>query len=375
MADTDLTRSKGAPLGGETVLLAGRLHGVTRRRLDALVRARGGRLVARATARTSIVAVGHSAAAAVGLDGRLKLPAGLPAAVRLVSENELRRMLGMLEPLPEVDRSLEMGDLEKHSGLMPYQLACLALFDVLEPVAGRFGYRDLVAAREAARLLARGIDLAHLVEAAVALRRRGSNLAETRLTERPSGELVRDFGGQIAELNGQLTMELAYQGPGVDELVSAAEKAEAEGDLEAAESLYRTAVRADPSDPVLPFNLGNVFDAQGRAAEARVAWRIAAARDPGFAESWYNLAVAAEEDEEVELAIAQYRRAVQARPDYADAHFNLALLLTRLERCSEALPCWDRVLDLEPDGRQAVTARRAAALCRMQIVRQQATAG
>ena len=89
---------------------------------------------------------------------------------------------------------------------------------------------------------------------------------------------------------------------------------------------------------MLPFNLGNVFDAQGRAAEAKIAWQIAVARDPAFAEAWYNLALAAEDEQQTDLAIAQYRRAVQAQPDYADAHFNLALLLTKLDRCDEALP-------------------------------------
>ena len=110
-------------------------------------------------------------------------------------------------------------------------------------------------------------------------------------------------------------------------------------------------MRADTADPVLPFNLGNVFQAQGRATEAKVAWQIAVARDPAFAEAWYNLAQAAEDEQQADLAIAQYRRAVQAQPDYADAHFNLALLLTRLERCGEALPAWERFLELEPASR------------------------
>ena len=124
-------------------------------------------------------------------------------------------------------------------------------------------------------------------------------------------------------------------------------------------------MRADTADPVLPFNLGNVFQAEGRAAEAKVAWQIAVARDPAFAEAWYNLALAAEDEEQTDLAIAEYRRAVQAQPDYADAHFNLALLLTKLDRYAEALAIWERFLELDPSSRQAVIAKRAAALCRM----------
>jgi predicted Zn-dependent protease len=77
------------------------------------------------------------------------------------------------------------------------------------------------------------------------------------------------------------------------------------------ESLYTTAMRADAADPVLPFNLGNVFQAEGRATEAKVAWQIAVARDPAFAEAWYNLAVAAEDDKQTDLAIALCRMKTQ----------------------------------------------------------------
>lgn len=356
-----------SPLTGQTLFVFGRMQGVTRRRLDQLVRSRGGRLVAKPAARVAMIAVGHSATSNVLADGRIQLPAGLPATAAMISENQLRCLLG-IHRLPErVERSHGMADLERLSGLTPRHLACLALFDVLEPVEERYSYRDVVAAREAGRLLARGIALRQVLEAAIALRRRGSHLAETRLTEGPSGELLRDLSGQLAELSGQLTMPLDANARSIDELLTAAERAEAVGDLGTAEDLYATALRADADDPVIAFNLGNVFDAQGRSAEAKITWQIAAARDPAFAEAWYNLAVVAEEEGHADLAIAQYRRAVQARPDYADARFNLALLLTKLDRYEDALAEWERFLELEPRSRQAATARRAAALCRMEM--------
>jgi tetratricopeptide (TPR) repeat protein len=247
---------------------------------------------------------------------------------------------------------------------------------VLEPVDERFAYRDLVAAREAARLLKRGVALRDVLEAAIALRRRGHNLAEARLTEGPSGALVREISGQLAELSGQLTMRLEQQkARSIDDLLAEAEEAEEQGDHATAESLYTTAMRADTADPVLPFNLGNVFQAEGRATEAKVAWQIAVARDPAFAEAWYNLALAAEDDKQTDLAIAQYRRAVQAQPDYGDAQFNLALLLTHLDRCSEALAAWERFLELEPTSKQAGVAQKAIALCRMKIQQERAQTG
>jgi tetratricopeptide (TPR) repeat protein len=377
------------PLSGQTLFLVGRIQGLTRRRLETLVRLREGKLATRPGRNVTLIAFGHSAGDRALDDGRVALPTGLPASAPLVSENVLRRALGLLEPPAEVDRSMGRGEIERLSGLSPNLVSCLVLFDVLEPVDERFAYRDLVAAREAARLLKRGVAIGDVLEAATALRRRGTNLAEARLTEGPSGELLRDVAGQLAEFSGQLTMRLEFgrldfgrpdtgqaQKPrSIDDLLYEAEEAELAGDHATAESLYTTAMRADTADPVLPFNLGNVFQAEGRAAEAKVAWQIAVARDPAFAEAWYNLALAAEDEQQSDLAIAEYRRAVKAQPDYADAHFNLALLLTRLDRCDEALAAWQRFLELEPSSQQAGIAQKAIALCRMKIQQDRAQTG
>jgi len=365
-------------LAGETLFLVGRIQGLTRRRLDTLVRLREGKLATRPGRTVTLIAFGHSAVDRALDDGRVALPPGLPAAAPLISENVLRRALGLLAPPEEVDRSMGRGEIERLAGLTPNLVSCLVLFDVLEPVDERFAWRDLVAAREAARLLKRGVAIGDVLQASIALRRRGGNLAEARLAEGPSGELLREVGGQLAELSGQLTMfgrRDQQQPRSIDDLLAEAEEAEERGDHATAESLYTTAMRADTADPVLPFNLGNVFQAEGRAAEAKVAWQIAVARDPAFAEAWYNLALAAEDEQQTDLAVAEYRRAVKAQPDYGDAHFNLALLLTRLERCDEALAAWQRFLELEPSSQQAGIAQKAIALCRMKIQQDRAQTG
>jgi tetratricopeptide (TPR) repeat protein len=374
---TDRGKSPAArfPLSGQVVFVFGRLHGVTRRRLEQLIGARGGRLASKPNTRVTLIAIGHSATGSVLPDGRILLPAGLPAAAELAGESVLRRRLGLKPPPEEIDRSMSAADLERLTGLSPRLLSCLVLFDVLEPVDGRYSYRDLVAAREAGKLLARGIELRRLIEASISLVRRGLSLSEARLTEGAAGELVRDLSGEMAEFSGQLTMRLDEKARTLDELVEAADRAQETGNFAEAENLYATAMRADSRDPVVPFNLGNIFQAQSRSAEAKIAWQIAVARDPAFAEAWYNLAMAAEDEAHADLAIAQYRRAVQARSDYTDAHFNLALLLTKLERYNEALAAWERFLELEPKSEQAGVARRALALCRMALVRNRAGAG
>ena len=170
------------PLAGQTLFLVGRIQGLTRRRLDQLVRARSGKLATRPGARVTVIAFGHSAVRQALDDGRVQLPPGLPATAALISENVLRRQLGLLEPPPAVDRSMKQAEIERLAGLSPNLVSCLVLFDVLEPVDDGFAYRDLVAAREAARLLKSGVAIGDVLEASIALRRRGGHLAEARLT-------------------------------------------------------------------------------------------------------------------------------------------------------------------------------------------------
>ena len=81
-----MSASPASPLDGQTLFVSGRIQGVTRRRLDQLVRLRGGKLVAKPTARVTLIAVGHSAAANVLPDGHIRLPAGLPDTAILISE-------------------------------------------------------------------------------------------------------------------------------------------------------------------------------------------------------------------------------------------------------------------------------------------------
>ncbi|HLM13718.1 MAG TPA: hypothetical protein VK362_15105, partial [Reyranella sp.] len=170
-------------LAGETLFLVGRIQGLTRRRLDTLVRLREGKLATRPGRTVTLIAFGHSAVDRALDDGRVALPPGMPAPAPLISENVLRRALGLLPPPEEVDRSMGRGEIERLAGLTPNLVSCLVLFDVLEPVDERFAWRDLVAAREAARLLKRGVAIGDVLQASIALRRRGGNLAEARLAE------------------------------------------------------------------------------------------------------------------------------------------------------------------------------------------------
>jgi len=81
---------------------------------------------------------------------------------------------------------------------------------------------------------------------------------------------------------------------------------------------------ADPKYPLAEFNLGNLYDEQGRPADAAT----------------------------------HYRRALALNPQYADAHFNLALLCERTGEVLKAVQHWKLYLKLDRSGAWADIARR-----------------
>jgi tetratricopeptide (TPR) repeat protein len=349
-----------------SLLIVGRLHGVTRKRLRAVVQRIGGELASRPSSRVDVIALAHGSAPSVLRDApRLTLPTGVGPAAKVISELTLKRMLGLVQPAAYQDRTLDEADLMRASKLSEGVLACLAAFDVLEPIDGRFIYRDVLVAREVGRLLGRGYSLAAIVAASVALRRSRVSLSQVRLVEAPWGDLVQDIGGMLAGLDGQLALPLAHQAADIDELFERAEMVEAAGDLAAAERSYRAALAIDRTDPALPYNLANVLDEQGRRHDAILAYYEALRRDPDFAEAWFNLGVIAEAEDRIGDAMKHYRQAMLAQPNFADALFNLALLLTDHEDYLEAASLWERFLALDPQGPDRARAKRCAALCRL----------
>jgi len=85
------------------------------------------------------------------------------------------------------------------------------------------------------------------------------------------------------------------------------------GSFAKAERVYRDAIKANGSDPVLLYNLGVLLEDMGRKNEAMEAYEAALRGDPGLADCHYNLALLCEELEKPKDAIrhmAQYRRLV-----------------------------------------------------------------
>jgi tetratricopeptide (TPR) repeat protein len=352
-------------LAGQKVHALGRLRGVTLRRLRLLARAVGLSLTRRPPAADIIVLAHGAARSAVSEQGELRLGFQAKTNTQLLSERSFRRRIGILAPREVGDRPYAEGQVAKLAGLGVAQLRTLALFDVLNPVESGLSYTDLIVARAVGRLSGEGAAFPKIIAAALALEERGMSLSEVQLAEAPWGELVQVLDGAVARVDGQLVLSLEGSDVNSDEAFAGAEAYEQSGDLEQAERLYDLAARLDKSDPVIPFNLGNVLDELGRDREAEIAYRQALARDPKFPDAWFNLGVLQEKVGRVDEALSSYERAFGVEPTYADALHNAALLLMRKRRFSAALKLLDRLVTTTQSS--AGEAKRLAHLCRLEL--------
>jgi tetratricopeptide (TPR) repeat protein len=355
-------------LAGWIVGIVGRLDAVPSRLVAAEVVRRGGVVRRGLSRRTGLVVIGHGALRQLA-DGRLqdKLERAAAAHAPCLSENAFLRELRLLPPLPSPASAILLEDLPAQAGLSGDVVRLLVLFDVLQPVDDRCSFRDLVAAREVARLLRERLRLADILEGSGRLAHRdGVDQPLTRLKlVGDGGRLARRIGDCIAELDGQLRLALADPAsPTADELFEAAEEAEQAGDLAAAESSYRRCIDADRTDPIALFNLANVLRERGSRGEAKLILQQALELDPGFAEAWYNLAGLLHAGGQRHAARRCLERAIAADPDYADPLYNLAQLRFEAGDLERAADLWRRYLRLDPDSEWSRRARHGLALCR-----------
>lgn len=115
------------------------------------------------------------------------------------------------------------------------------------------------------------------------------------------------------------------------------------------EGLYRHALRNNPHDAWVYYELGNVLRDQGRLREAMDQYRAALHLEPGHAATRNNLGVLLAEHGSLNEAIAHYREALRVEPDFADAHYNLGNALRAGGTLDEALDHYREALRLEPD--------------------------
>ena len=335
----------------------------------ALVRREGGAPRRGVTRKTDVLVVGQLGWPLLR-DGRPSKSLSLAKSydVAIASERQFLEWAGRAVPDDQV-RTYSADQIASLSGLPAGVIDQLTAFGLLDAREGRYGFRDLTAARQLADLLGSGVALSTITRSLHEVRKWLPDAALSNLRLFPSSSdaiLVEQLKGRTDQ-TGQFVLPVGEAQEDADELFEQAQAAEEGKDIETAQRLYRKVMRLDPSDPAAAFNLGNVLRSAGHKVEAEAAYRAATKADPRFAEAWYNLADVLDDQHQTDKAVGCLERAIEIDPHYADAIFNLGLLHQRGERHTEAAVCWRRYLALDSGSPWASRARQALKYCEMQI--------
>lgn len=135
---------------------------------------------------------------------------------------------------------------------------------------------------------------------------------------------------------------------GVSGLIEAGIAADASGDLQGAERLFRQALAIDPGSARAHMNLGIVLHESGDLDAAVQAHSASVRLDPGSAPAHFNFAL-------VQLALGAFagaeqgfREAIRLRRDFPEAWVGLADTLESMGRNEEALQALDVAIELRP---------------------------
>lgn len=353
------------------VFAYGRFFRVPARTWERVLALKGDRR-ARRMRDADLVVVGTGAATREAHQIRADLAEARGRGIPVVSESAFLRRIGLLPPLAPEERPYTAADLAGRTRLSAETLDLLVLFDVLEAdESGRFGFRALKSVSQAATLLER----ASLVDLVLACRRIrealpvADPLSELHLTADASGAIVLKAGGGLADVDGQLRLDLASGQAEAGSILADAEDARDAGDLDTAERLFRRALAMTPRDPDVLFDLGGLLCQRGECTEGLALLHKAARLQPGFADAWYNIGHAYEQLGRVDDACAAYEKAARADPNYPDPLYNLGMIALDRGRYPDAVAHFESYLRLDPTGDWAARARKALALARMSVLK------
>ena len=113
------------------------------------------------------------------------------------------------------------------------------------------------------------------------------------------------------------------------------------------------ALRSNPEDEDVHYNLGLALARLGKVEEAIREYREALRIFPDYAEAHNNLGNVLVRAGQAEEAITHFERAVKIMPEYASAHNNLGTALQKVGRTNDAMLHFQEAVKLKPDYWQA----------------------
>lgn len=111
---------------------------------------------------------------------------------------------------------------------------------------------------------------------------------------------------------------------------------------------FRSALKLAPGHPQILLQLGNVYSALGQYEEATAQFQASLKSDAAQPAAHYNLGNALREMGKPEQAAASYHAALRLDPNDADIHNNLGNVLREMGRLDQAIACYREALRLNP---------------------------
>jgi tetratricopeptide (TPR) repeat protein len=128
----------------------------------------------------------------------------------------------------------------------------------------------------------------------------------------------------------------------------------AAGKARAAADAYREALRADPKNPQLHYNLSLALDQLGDRATERQELEKAIQLDPELAVAHNQLGVLDLQSNRASEAEKEFKRAIAGDPRYAEAQNNLGVLYNREGKDQDAATLYQQAIDSDPKYTKAL---------------------
>ncbi len=125
------------------------------------------------------------------------------------------------------------------------------------------------------------------------------------------------------------------------------------GDEKRALQHHLNATKLNPSFPGGWMNFAKSLSNLNRLTESIVCYDKAITLQPDYAEAWSNRGNVLSRQMQYEQALASYEKAIDINPSYAESWFNHGITLTELKRYEEALTSYDKAISINPDYAEA----------------------
>jgi hypothetical protein len=352
-------------LSHQVVALYGRFSAGARERLVREIKAKGGSVARDLTRRSDLFVVGALATALIDTGSLLKrIRNARQRKVPVLSEKAFATLLHD-EAAPD-PATLPLATAIGTTALSRDDAEVFAAFGLIVLEDDMVRFADAATLRTAAELLGQGRSRAEAVRI-LSEAKESAPTGRHRIVVSPDGGAALKWDNGLTTLSGQGFLPFEMDETNIDDLFEAAELAEAAGNGDTAARLYDMCARADRSDAIALFNLGNIRLGERAYDAAVMAYQRALARDPRFVEARYNYALALEALEKPTQAVEELGRALTIEPAYSDAVFNLAQLFLKTGEIARAKSLYERYLALDPPADWAATARKAITYCSSQL--------